>query len=200
MGSRVTSRPASSIRRRSGVTSPRITRRSVDLPAPFEPITVTKSPSRTSRLTPSRAVTAFGVPTPKRLPTPESLSTGGPSIGPGGSAAPPPDPPSGQATALAHGLSGSHGPPQARHGEGEEQEPGRDQPQVGRREADPQGQGDEQAIDDHADEGGQHPPADRPVTEERLADQDGGSPGHEHADPHADVGEAVVLGDEGTGQ
>ena len=53
--SRVTSTPSSRMRPALGRTSPLIARSSVDLPAPFEPISVTISPARTSNETPRSA-------------------------------------------------------------------------------------------------------------------------------------------------
>jgi hypothetical protein len=49
------SRPANRIDPSRGGVSPEIERRVVDLPAPFEPISVTISPSSTSSETPFRA-------------------------------------------------------------------------------------------------------------------------------------------------
>ena len=75
-GSRVTSVPSIVILPQSAGKTPVIRLRSVDLPAPFPPITVTKSPLLRTRSIPLSAFFSFIVPALKVLCTPLISSIG----------------------------------------------------------------------------------------------------------------------------
>src|SRR5262249_40926771 len=137
-GSGVMSPPSSSTLPLSGTTRPVMTRSNVDLPAPLEPITVMKSPSSTSRLTPASALISLAEPLRKVFTRSRRISTGSPAEDAG---------------------------TQLRHREGAQQERRRDQAEVDRLEPDPQGQRHQQAIDQDADHRRDHPALDRAVAE-----------------------------------
>ena len=66
--------PPTSIEPESIGNTPAMALRNVDLPAPFEPITVTKSPSSSVRSTPRRARFSLTLPGKKVFLTPVALS------------------------------------------------------------------------------------------------------------------------------
>src|SRR5690625_716619 len=186
-GSRVTSSPSTVTVPVSGGSLPAMTLSIVDFPAPLEPMTVANSPGSSRSEMPWRASRSFGVPAKNVLLTSVSSSMSRTSRR------------GGRRRGAAQGPQRTDPPEHAPLGQEErdDDEDGGDELHVvGVEEPDPQGELDGDPVQHGAEHDGERGDEDDTRAEDRLAEDDRGQAGDDEPDPHRDVGEPLVLGDD----